>query len=239
MCKSSLSILLASLLCAGPGMAAPQESFQNSPRVHELIRAYRTLGHLQAHLDPLSPPPPLNPKLQLLEFALEEADLDTSFDIGTYLRGGQMRLRDIVAALQETYCSHVGVEYAHIQDRDCLHWLQERIESTRLRPRFSNASKVRILRQLHKAELFEKFLHTKYVGQKRFSLEGGETIIAALDSVVDHCPDLDIEEIVMEARMGMPAHARQPRRTSMRPPQAGTPAPAAGSSPGQRPFGRR
>ena len=193
---SSGGPLPAALEGGDPAHAAIVDSLKQAS-VHELIRAYRTLGHLQAHLDPLSPPPPLNPKLQLLEFALEEADLDTSFDIGTYLRGGQMRLRDIVAALQETYCSHVGVEYAHIQDRDCLHWLQERIESTRLRPRFSNASKVRILRQLHKAELFEKFLHTKYVGQKRFSLEGGETIIAALDSVVDHCPDLDIEEIVM------------------------------------------
>jgi 2-oxoglutarate dehydrogenase E1 component len=165
--------------------------------VHYLINAYRAIGHLQAHLDPLSPPPPPAPKLALEAFQLSEADLDTSFDVGTYLGGGQMKLRDVVAALQQTYCGHVGVEYAHIQDRDCLAWLQERIESTRLQPAFPQAQQVRILRRVYKAELFEKFLHTKYVGQKRFSLEGGETIIAALDAVIDHCPDAGVEEIVL------------------------------------------
>ncbi len=108
-----------------------------------------------------------------------------------------MTLRDIIASLENTYCSHVGVEYTHIQDQECRMWLQERIESTRLRPAFSKPLKTRILRRVYKAELFEKFLHTKYVGQKRFSLEGGETIIAALDTVIDHCPDVGVEEIVM------------------------------------------
>ena len=108
-----------------------------------------------------------------------------------------MKLRDVVASLRQTYCGHVGVEYVHIQDQDCRLWLQERIESTRMQPNFTRPQKVRILRRVHKAELFEKFLHTKYVGQKRFSLEGGETIIAALDAVIDHCPDTGVEEIVM------------------------------------------
>ncbi len=165
--------------------------------VHYLINAYRALGHTQAHLDPLSSAPTPQPKLQLAQYNLSDADLDTSFDTGTYLGGGQMKLSDIVAALQETYCGHVGVEYAHIQDTDCRRWLQERIESTKLQPKFTKPQKVRILRRVHKAELFEKFLHTKYVGQKRFSLEGGETIIAALDAVIDHCPGSGIEEIVM------------------------------------------
>jgi 2-oxoglutarate dehydrogenase E1 component len=165
--------------------------------VHYLINAYRALGHTQAHLDPLSGPPAPQPRLQLDQFNLTDADLDTSFDTGTFLGGGQMKLRDIVATLQQTYCGHVGVEYAHIQDPECRRWLQERIESTRLQPRFTKPQKVRILRRVHKAELFEKFLHTKYVGQKRFSLEGGETIIAALDAVIDHCPGAGVEEIVM------------------------------------------
>ncbi len=165
--------------------------------VHYLIAAYRAIGHLQAHLDPLGGPPPPTSKLELAQFGLSDADLDTSFDIGTYLGGGQMKLREIVAALRQTYCGHVGVEYAHIQDQDCRRWLQERIESSRLRPAFAKAQQVRILRRVHKAELFEKFLQTKYVGQKRFSLEGGETLIAALDAVIDHCPDLGVEEIVM------------------------------------------
>jgi 2-oxoglutarate dehydrogenase E1 component len=165
--------------------------------VHYLIGAYRAIGHLQAHLDPLGQPPPPAPKLGLAQFHLSEDDLDTAFDVGTYLGGGQMRLRDVIASLQETYCGHVGVEYAHIQDQDCRLWLQERIESTRLKPSFTRPQRVRILRQVHKAELFEKFLHTKYVGQKRFSLEGGETIIAALDAVIDHCPEAGVEEVVM------------------------------------------
>jgi 2-oxoglutarate dehydrogenase E1 component len=165
--------------------------------VHALISAYRSIGHIEAHLDPLSGPPPPSGKLALAEFDLEEADLETSFDVGTYLGGGQMKLREVLASLRQTYCGKVGVEYMHIQDRDCLQWIQERIESTRLQPKFAEAQKVRILRRVHKAELFEKFLHTKYVGQKRFSLEGGETIIAALDLLIDGCPDAGVEEIVM------------------------------------------
>jgi 2-oxoglutarate dehydrogenase E1 component len=176
---------------AGPAIV---DSLKQS-HVHYLINAYRTIGHLQAHLDPLSDPPPPTPKLALPAFQLSEADLDTSFDVGTYLGGGQMKLREVVAALQQTYCGHVGVEYTHIQDRDCLAWLQERIESTRLQPAFTQPQQVRILRRVHKAELFEKFLHTKYVGQKRFSLEGGETLIAALDAIIDHCPEAGVEEI--------------------------------------------
>jgi 2-oxoglutarate dehydrogenase E1 component len=172
------------------------DSFKQS-HVHALVNAFRSIGHIDAHLDPLGGPPPPSPKLGLAEFGLDEADLETSFDIGTYLGGGQMKLRDIVGSLRQTYCGKVGVEYMHIQDRECLAWLQERIESTRLQPKFSEAQKVRILRRVHKAELFEKFLHTKYVGQKRFSLEGGETIIAALDTLIDSCPEAGVEEIVM------------------------------------------
>ena len=165
--------------------------------VYYLISAYRSIGHIQAHLDPLNAPPAPSPKLTLAQFRLGEADLDTVFDVGNFVGGGQLKLRDVLAALKQTYCGHVGVEYAHIQDQDARRWLQERIESTRLQPKFTKPQKVRILRRVHKAELFEKFLHTKYVGQKRFSLEGGETIIAALDAVIDHCPGSGIEEIVM------------------------------------------
>jgi 2-oxoglutarate dehydrogenase E1 component len=165
--------------------------------VHYIIGAYRAIGHLQAHLDPLSGPPAPTPKLAPAQYQLGEGDLETSFDVGTYLGGGQMKLREIIASLQKTYCGHVGVEYAHIQDQDCRLWLQERIESTRLQPSFTRPQKVRILRNVHKAELFEKFLHTKYIGQKRFSLEGGETIIAALGALIEHCPDAGVEEIVM------------------------------------------
>ena len=184
-------------LQAAPAAGLASDSLKQS-HVHYLIAAYRAIGHLQAHLNPLdrNPPAPA-PKLSLAQFGLGDADLDTVFDTGTYLGGGQMKLREIVAALQETYCGHVGVEYTHIQDQDARRWLQERIESTRLKPKFTKPQQLRILRRVHKAELFEKFLHTKYVGQKRFSLEGGETIIAALDAVIDHCPEHGVDEIVM------------------------------------------
>ena len=166
-------------------------------QVHSLIYHYRSVGHLQAHLDPLNAPPPPVARLQLSEFNLTEADLDEHFDVGHYLKGGQMKLRDLIAGLRETYCGRTGVEYIHIQDTETRRWLQERIEPDRLKPRFNRAQKIRILRRLHKAELFEKFLHTKYVGQKRFSLEGGETMIAALDAIIEHCPSVGVEEIVL------------------------------------------
>ncbi|HMD60977.1 MAG TPA: 2-oxoglutarate dehydrogenase E1 component, partial [Opitutaceae bacterium] len=187
---------IGNLLEAQAGGAPIIDSLKQS-HVHYLIAAYRAIGHLQAHLDPLGDPPPPVAKLDLGLFRLGAADLGLSFDVGTYLGGGQMKLSDVIASLKRTYCGHVGVEYAHIQDQDCRLWLQERIESTGLQPEFARAQKVRILRRVHKAELFEKFLHTKYVGQKRFSLEGGETIIAALDAVIDHCPGAGVEEINM------------------------------------------
>jgi len=165
--------------------------------VHYLISNYRAIGHLEAHLDPLSEPPPAHPKLGLPYYKLSEADLDTVFDVGTYLGGGQMKLRDVIGSLRDTYCGTIGVEYTHIQDLDVRFWLQEKMESTRNQPAFTRREKIRILRRVHKAELFEKFLHTKYVGQKRFSLEGGETIIAALDALIEHCPQVGVEEIVM------------------------------------------
>jgi len=166
-------------------------------QVHRLINAYRTHGHLQSHLDPIGEPPPADPLLDISAFGLGENDLKESFEVGYYKEGGQMKLSTLIERLRTTYCGHVGVEYMHIQDRDAREWLQERMEAHDNQPQFSKAQKVRILRRLHKAELFERFLHTKYVGQKRFSLEGGETFIAALDAIVEHCPNAGVDEIVM------------------------------------------
>ena len=177
--------------------AAPIIDSLKQSRVHHLINTYRSIGHFEAHLDPLSDPPPANPKLSLAQFNLTEADLDTTFDIGTYLGGGQMKLREVINNLRLTYCGHVGVEYMHIQDMDVRTWLQEKMEQSRNQPDFERAEKVRILRRVHKAELFERFLHTKYVGQKRFSLEGGETMVAAVDSIIEMCPDCGVDEVVM------------------------------------------
>ena len=177
--------------------AAPIIDSLKQSRVHHLINTYRSIGHLEAHLDPLSDAPAAHPKLSLAQFNLSDADLETSFDVGTYLGGGQMKLRDIRNSLRLTYSDKIGAEYTHIQDPDVRTWLQEKLESARNQPDFSKAEKIRILRRVHKAELFERFLHTKYVGQKRFSLEGGETMIAAVDSIIELCPKLGVEEVVM------------------------------------------
>ncbi|MEO7600073.1 MAG: 2-oxoglutarate dehydrogenase E1 component [Opitutus sp.] len=166
-------------------------------QVSRLINAYRAHGHLQAHLDPLGEAPPPHPKLTLAHFGLEEADLDDSFTLTTFKGGGQMKLRNIVSAAQQTYSGKIGVEYMHCQDHDAREWLQSRMEESNNQPNFTARQKIRILRRLHKAELFEKFLHTKYVGQKRFSGEGAETFIAAMDAVIEKCPEVGVEEIVV------------------------------------------
>ena len=183
---------------AGSASMAPAliDSLKQS-QVHSLIFHYRSIGHIQAHLDPLNDPPPPAPRLALGEFGLAKPDLETFFDVGHYLDGGQMRLADLIAGLQQTYCGPIGVEYLHIQETEIRRWLQQRMEPRRNQPNLAKEQKVRVLRCLHKAELFEHFLHTKYVGQKRFSLEGGETLIPALDTIIAHCPAAGVDEIVM------------------------------------------
>src|SRR5687768_16300606 len=134
-------------------------------QVGRLINAYRAHGHLQAHLDPLGEPPPPHPQLTLAHFGLDESDVDDSFTLTNFKGGGQMKLRDIVAASQQTSSGHIGVEYMHCQDHEAREWLQAQMEGCNNQPSFNQKQQIRILRRLHKAELFEKFLHTKYVGQ--------------------------------------------------------------------------
>ncbi len=161
------------------------------------VNAHRSHGHLEAHLDPLSEKPAPHPKLSLAHFALSESDLDDAFSLTNFQGGGQKKLRAIDAALKRTYCRNIGVEFMHVQDHDAREWLQARMEACENTPAFTKAEKTRILRRVHKAELFEKFLHTKFVGQKRFSLEGGETMIAAFDAMIELAPELGVEEFVM------------------------------------------
>ena len=161
------------------------------------INAHRSHGHLEAHLDPLGEKPAAHAKLTLAHFGLDEGDLDESFTLTNFQGGGQKKLRDIQRAVKKTYCGTIGVEFMHVQDHDAREWLQARMEDTENTPSFTKKEKTRILRRLHKAELFEKFLHTKFVGQKRFSLEGGETMIAAFDAMIEHAPEVGVEEFVM------------------------------------------
>ena len=167
-------------------------------KVDALIGAYRRLGHQSAKVDPLNLRKRTVPELSLDYMGLSDADLDTEFD---FLLGGQrsqVKLREIVELMQETYCGNVGIEYMHIEDFTIRRWLRDRIEAGRLRKdTLPNVEKKRVLTRLLEGELFEKFLHTRYVGQKRFSLEGGETIIPILDKILEECPRHGVEQIVM------------------------------------------
>ncbi len=166
-------------------------------QVSSLIYAYRSLGHTQAHLDPLSPPPAANANLAIEEFGLQAADLDHQFDSGHFLDSKTMKLKDLIAALQNTYCKTIGYEYIHNQNTEERRWIQHKIETLHGDIDFSKKIKTRILRKVLAAESFESFLHTRHSGQKRFSLEGGETLIACLDNVLEHCGRLGVQEIVM------------------------------------------
>jgi 2-oxoglutarate dehydrogenase E1 component len=162
-----------------------------------MINAHRSHGHLHANLDPLSPPPERHPKLAMEAFEFSEDDLDQSYTLTRFKGGGQMKLRDIIDSLHRTFGGTIGVEYMHLNDMEPRDWLQARMEACDNQPDFDAFRKHQILRRIYKAELFEKFLHTKFVGQKRFALEGGETAIPALDSFLEKCPELGVEEVVM------------------------------------------
>ena len=195
---------LALTMPAAKGRAAsrtasttPGPSASKQMHVSRLIYAYRSLGHTQAHLDPLSGPPPANPAFELHEFGLEQSDLAAFFDSGHFLGGQPMRLSDLIDALRKTYCSTVGYEYIHMQNTEARRWIQSKIEPLQGQIDFSDKIKTRILRKVLAAEAFERFIHTRYSGQKRFSLEGGETLIPCLDNVLEHCGRLGIKEVVM------------------------------------------
>ncbi|NLJ28252.1 MAG: 2-oxoglutarate dehydrogenase E1 component [Deltaproteobacteria bacterium] len=166
-------------------------------RVNELIHRYRDLGHLLACLDPLVSCPTDHPLLNLTAFNLSGEDLERSFYAENFSDSGQAPLREILQALKETYCRSIGVEYMHLQDPDERSWLQERMEPGRNRPHLEAQDKIRILNKLCQATLFEEFLHTKYVGQKRFSLEGAEVVVAMLDGLIQHASERGCREMIM------------------------------------------
>ena len=182
---------LGSIRC-GIGVESAEQT-----SVVRLIDAYRDLGHFQAHIDPLSDPPPPHPQLAVTEFGLSESDLDRTFDTSHFLGLHRGTLRQLVAALRETYCRTIGVEYRHIQDTRMRGWLEERMEPRRNQPQTPRRQKMRILMELHFAELFERFLHTRYVGQKRFSLEGAETLVPVMDAIVEKAGDGGVQEMVI------------------------------------------
>src|SRR5512134_2214053 len=167
--------------------------------VQSIIAAYRYLGNRWANLDPLQRQErPHIPELEPAFYDLTEADMDTVFSASnTYFGQEQMTLREIVQALRETYCGNIGPEYMYITDPTQKRWIQQRLESVRSKPSFSADEKRHILDRLTAAEGLERYLHTKYVGQKRFSLEGGESFIASMDELVQRAGSKGVQEIVI------------------------------------------
>ena len=161
------------------------------------IYAFRSIGHTQANIDPLARIKPHNVRLTLERLGFDESELDHVYDTGNYLNGIQLSVRQLLQNLHKTYCGSVGVEYLHIQETHKRRWLQARLEPKLNQPDFTDEQKIRVLRKLREAELFEQFLHTRYVGQKRFSLEGGEPLIPCLDGLIQVCPEHGIDEVVM------------------------------------------
>ncbi|MEZ4407421.1 MAG: 2-oxoglutarate dehydrogenase E1 component [Polyangiales bacterium] len=178
-----------------PAQAAVQQLAQ---RVNQLIHAYRLRGHLWAHLDPLGlathPPKELEPTA----FGLTAADLDAVVPTGDLVGlGAEARVRDIVAWCEETYCRTIAVEFMHIEDLRARKWLCERMESTANRLAMTAQKQLRVLGRLIDAEIFEQFLHTNFLGAKRFSLEGGESLIPLMDLVLERLGELGAEEVII------------------------------------------
>ena len=179
-----------------PGPVGATDAAQVS--VLRLINAYRYLGVRQAELDPLrrfEPPP--TPELDPAHYGLTEADLAREFETGSLCGVDRTTLADVLQRVRSAYCGHVGIEYMHITDVARKRWLQERIESAQGQFGVSVDLKKQLLKRLTDAETLEKFLHAQHVGQKRFSLEGGESLIPLLDQVIERCARHGAREVVL------------------------------------------
>ncbi len=178
---------------------ANSELGRQSTAVQQLIAAYRNIGARWADLDPLKRAERLAaPELELSFYGFSDADLETVFNTSnTFFGKDTMSLRDLLNALRETYCGTIGAEYMYITDQVRKRWWQEKFESVRSKPKFSPEKQRHILDRLTAAEGLERFLHTKYVGQKRFSLEGGESFIASMDELIQLAGSKGVQEIVI------------------------------------------
>ncbi len=164
-------------------------------RVHELINSFRVRGHLMADVDPLEYKQRTHPDLDIASHGLTFWDLDREFVTGGFGGKRSALLREILGVLRDSYCRTLGIEYMHIQDPAQRAWIQEHVEKAYTKP--TKDSQLRVLGKLNEAEAFETFLQTKYVGQKRFSLEGGESTIALLDAVLQGAAEADLDEVVI------------------------------------------
>lgn len=182
-----------------------EADIEQQARVLQLINAYRVRGHFDAELDPLGiAPRRSHPELDPAYYGFTRDDLGREFSVGRLFGMPALTLRGILSTLRETYCGTIGIEYMHMQDPVQRRWIQERVEHKRSREPLPLDAKRTILTKLYAAEAFEAFLHTKFVGHKRFSLEGAEALIPLLDTIVEHGATQGIAEIVM----GMPHRGR-------------------------------
>jgi len=178
------------------------DDIDKTARVHELVHAFRVRGHLMADTDPLEYRQRRHIDLDTSSHGLTLWDLDREFATGGFGGKAFMKLRDILGVLRGAYCRTIGVEYMHIQDPEQRDWIQERVEVPQTK--IDAAEQLRILRKLNAAEAFEAFLQTKYVGQKRFSLEGGESVIPLLDAILSDAAEAGLDEVCI----GMPHRGR-------------------------------
>jgi multifunctional 2-oxoglutarate metabolism enzyme len=179
------------------GVAPPREDLEKQTGVLQLINLYRVRGHLIANLDPLGNQPLYHPELDPANYGLTVWDLDREFVTGGL--GGLPRgtLREILAVLRQTYCQKIGVEYRHIQDPGEKAWIQDRLEPAENRAPHDLGTRREILRSLMAAESFERYLHTKFVGHKRYGLEGAETTIPVLERILTEAAGEDVQEVVI------------------------------------------
>ncbi|MGB1445791.1 MAG: 2-oxoglutarate dehydrogenase E1 component [Flavobacteriaceae bacterium] len=173
------------------------EHLQREFKVVQLIDAYRKRGHLFTKTNPVRDRRTYTPNLAIENFGLTKADLNEVFNAGETMGIGPSTLTKIIEHLEQIYCDSIGVEYMYIRDPEKVNWIQQRLNINNNHPSFSVEQKKHILKKLNQAVSFENFLHTKYVGQKRFSLEGGESLIPALDAVIEAAAEQGVEEFVM------------------------------------------
>ncbi len=187
----------------GQGSEAPIDT-ENVPEhalkeinVLNMIHGYRDRGHLFTHTNPVRERRKYYPGKELETFGLSEADMDTVFNAGIEIGLGPAKLRDIRQLIEDTYCRSIGAEFRYIRNPEKIKWLQERMEADRNKPNYNVDQKKRILQKINRAVVFENFLGTKFLGQKRFSLEGAESLIPALDSIMEKGADLGIQEFMI------------------------------------------
>jgi 2-oxoglutarate dehydrogenase E1 component len=164
--------------------------------VYQLINGYRKRGHLIAKTNPIRPRKDRRPRLELKDLGLSEKDLDTVFYAGEFVGLGKAKLSDIIAKLTNIYASEVGIQYTYINNPERCTWVQKAFEEM-MQKQLSLDVQKRILEKLNEGVIFEKFLHTKYIGQKRFSLEGGESTIPALDTIINNAANAGVQEVVI------------------------------------------